>query len=102
MTYSKLTIRLPRNGADAGNVASPKAKPKPPCWHPVMHRFHCPGDEKRMVVILDPKDYDERLSCPVKEAPKFFRQWNGMLLAFPKPLPGKTQRPNDDTQPGLF
>jgi putative SOS response-associated peptidase YedK len=70
--------------------------------HPVMQRFHRPGDEKRMVVILDPKDYDEWLSCPVKEAPKFFKQWEGTLLAFPKPLPGRTPRPKEDTQPGLF
>jgi putative SOS response-associated peptidase YedK len=50
-----------------------------------MQRFHRPGDEKRMVVIFDPKDYDEWLSCPVKEAPKLFRKWEGTLLAFPKP-----------------
>jgi hypothetical protein len=55
-----------------------------------------------MVVILDANDYEEWLSCPVKEAPKFFRQWEGTLLAFPKPLPGRAPRPKDDTQPGLF
>jgi putative SOS response-associated peptidase YedK len=70
--------------------------------HPVMQRFHRPGDEKRMVVILDTKDNDEWLSCPVKEAPKFFRQCEGTLFAFPKPVPGKTRRAKDDTQPGLF
>jgi hypothetical protein len=72
--------------------------------HPVMQRFHCLGDEKRMVVNLDPKDYNEWLSCPVKEAPKFFKQWEGTLLAFPKPLPGRTvtARQKDDIQPGLL
>jgi putative SOS response-associated peptidase YedK len=70
--------------------------------HPLMQRFYRLGDEKRMVVILDPKDYDKRLSCPVKKAPKFFRQRSGTLLVFPKPLPGRTQSPNDATQPGLF
>jgi len=39
--------------------------------HPVMQRFHKPGDEKRMVVILEPKDYGEWLTCPVDDAPKF-------------------------------
>jgi putative SOS response-associated peptidase YedK len=67
-----------------------------------MQRFHRLGDEKRMVVILDPKDYDEWLSCSVKEAPKFFRQWNRTLLAFQKPLPERAFRPKDDLQPGLF
>lgn len=43
--------------------------------HPVMSQFHKPDDEKRMVVILEPGDYDEWLTSPVLEAPKFFRQW---------------------------
>jgi putative SOS response-associated peptidase YedK len=55
--------------------------------HPVMQRFHKPGDEKRMVVILDRAEYGEWLTCPVAEAPKFFRQWMGALDAFPAPLP---------------
>jgi putative SOS response-associated peptidase YedK len=61
--------------------------------HPVMQRFHRPGDEKRMVIILDRKDYDEWLSCSVKVAPKYFRQWEGALLAAPKPVPGRAQHP---------
>ena len=60
--------------------------------HPVMQRFHRPEDEKRMVVILDTKDYDEWLSCSVAEAPKFFRQWTGPLVAFPSPMPPRTPR----------
>lgn len=55
--------------------------------HPLMRRFHKPEDEKRMVVILQPADYAEWLSCPVHEAPRFFRQWPGPLLAEPLPLP---------------
>lgn len=53
--------------------------------HPVMSRFHKPGDEKRMVVILDPKDYEGWLTCSVDEAPRYFRQWMGPLdaIAFP-------------------
>jgi putative SOS response-associated peptidase YedK len=70
--------------------------------HPVMQRFRRPGDEKRMVVILDPNDYDKWLSGPVKEAPKFFKQWQGTLLALPNLLPGRTPRVAGDSQPGLF
>jgi putative SOS response-associated peptidase YedK len=55
--------------------------------HLVMQKFHKPGDEKRMVVILDPKDYGEWLSCPVDQASSFFKQWQGTLDASPAPLP---------------
>jgi putative SOS response-associated peptidase YedK len=78
--------------------------------HPVMQRFHKPEDEKRMVVILDPKDYGEWLSCPVNEAPKFFRQWNGPLDAYAAPLPPRapkassvrTSKPTPPETPDLF
>lgn len=60
--------------------------------HPIMRRFHKPEDEKRMVVILDPKDYGEWLSCPVDQAPKFFKQWMGPLEAFPNPLPPRAPK----------
>lgn len=55
--------------------------------HLLMQRFHKPEDEKRMVLILDPKDYGEWLSCTVQEAPKFFRPWPGPLVAEAAPLP---------------
>jgi putative SOS response-associated peptidase YedK len=55
--------------------------------HSVYQRFHRPGDEKRMVVILHPDDYDEWLTCSGEEARRFFRQWSGELEAEPKPLP---------------
>jgi len=78
--------------------------------HPVMERFHRPQDEKRMVVILDPADYDRWLSCPVDEAARFFRQWTGPLEAQPHPLPprapkaasGQTIVPPPVADPGLF
>lgn len=78
--------------------------------HPVMQRFHKPEDEKRMVVILDPKDYGEWLSCPVPEAPKFFKQWTGPLDAYAAPLPPRapkassvrTSRVEPPEEPGLF
>ncbi|RQO57021.1 DUF159 family protein [Variovorax sp. KBW07] len=64
--------------------------------HPMMSRFHKPSDEKRMVVILDPEEYDEWLSCPVHAAPKFFRQWMGQLDAYPAPL---APRPKKEKPP---
>jgi putative SOS response-associated peptidase YedK len=54
--------------------------------HTVYGRLHKPGDEKRMVVILDPADYDRWLTCAPNEAKSFFRQWPGELTAFPAPL----------------
>jgi putative SOS response-associated peptidase YedK len=60
--------------------------------HPVMQGFHKPGDEKRMVVILDPQDHGRWLSCPVKEAPDFFRQWTGPLEAGPAALPPRAPK----------
>lgn len=54
--------------------------------HPLMKLFHKPGEEKRMVVILDPGEYMTWLTCTVDEAPKFFRQWMQPLDAVPAPL----------------
>ena len=54
--------------------------------HPLMRRFHKPGEEKRMVVILDPKHYDDWLACSVEVASRHFRPWQGELLAEPDPL----------------
>ena len=76
--------------------------------HPVMQRFHKAEDEKRMVVILDPAEYDEWLTCPVPAAARFFRQWMGPLESEAAPLPpraprtygGKVVRPPSD--PSLF
>jgi putative SOS response-associated peptidase YedK len=54
--------------------------------HSLMRRFHKPGEEKRMVVILDPQDYDAWLACSTDEAPGYFKQWQGELLAQSDPL----------------
>ena len=79
--------------------------------HPVMQRMHKPEDEKRMVVILHPNDYAEWLSCPVEEASRFFRRWEGVLLAEPLPLPPRapqsssvrtTRPPKPPETPSLF
>jgi len=57
--------------------------------HPVYQRMHKPGDEKRMVLILDPADYDRWLQCPVAEAKAFFKPWAGTLSASAEPLPAR-------------
>jgi len=55
--------------------------------HPIYKRMHKPGDEKRMPVVLHPNEYGAYLSCPIDQAPAFFKQWQGALDAFPAPLP---------------
>jgi putative SOS response-associated peptidase YedK len=60
--------------------------------HPVMSRFHKWGEEKRMPIFLDPREYDDWLTCPVNEAPKFFRQWMGQMETFPAPLPPRAKK----------
>jgi putative SOS response-associated peptidase YedK len=77
--------------------------------HPVYQRMHKPGDEKRMVCILAPADYEAWLSCPVDEAPRFFRQWPGPLDAFADPLPPRVKKtkpeaiaPPFEDEPPLF
>jgi putative SOS response-associated peptidase YedK len=40
--------------------------------HDLMQRFHRPNEEKRMVVILAPEQYDDWLHCPPQNAGDFF------------------------------
>lgn len=50
--------------------------------HPVMEHFHKPGDEKRSLVIIDPRDYEEWLACKDPEiARSFLRLYPAELLA---------------------
>ncbi|MDM0048814.1 SOS response-associated peptidase [Variovorax sp. J22R115] len=76
--------------------------------HPVMQRFHKAEDEKRMVVVLDPADYDAWLTCPLAQAPKFFSQWMGPLETYEAPLPPRAPRTysgkviQPPSEPGLF
>jgi putative SOS response-associated peptidase YedK len=58
--------------------------------HPLMQRFHKPDDEKRMLVILDPQQYDDWLQCPVEDAEDFFVRYPAeRLVAKPAPKPGR-------------
>lgn len=49
--------------------------------HPIMSRMHKPSDEKRMVVILDPGDYDAWLATPPDQALGWMRPYPAELLA---------------------
>lgn len=75
--------------------------------HPVFQRMHGPEDEKRMVVILHPDDYDNWLTCSPEEATHFFRQWMHPLNAYPKALPPRARRKpkgqlTDDLNPPIL
>ncbi len=68
--------------------------------HPLMQRFHKPDDEKRMLVILTPDQYDEWLHCPVEDAPRFFTPYPAnRLIARAAPRTGKTAE--QSTLPGI-
>jgi putative SOS response-associated peptidase YedK len=49
--------------------------------HALMQRFHKPDDEKRMVIVLAPEQYDDWLHCPVEEAPDFFQRYPAEKLS---------------------
>lgn len=53
--------------------------------HPFMRNFHKPGDEKRMIVILQDEDYDAWLTAPAEESRYFMRQYPADLLAVSQP-----------------
>lgn len=48
--------------------------------HPFMRNFHKPGDEKRMVVILQDDEYDAWLSATPEESRFFLRQYPAELM----------------------
>lgn len=60
--------------------------------HPVFQRMHKPEDEKRMVLILESKDYDRWLTCTPEQAKGFFKQWMGPLVANAAPVPPRTKK----------
>lgn len=62
--------------------------------HALYRRFHKPGDEKRMPVILHPDRFDAWLNCSVEAAAGFMRQYPAELLeAEAAPLPGRAAAP---------
>ncbi|WP_395008553.1 SOS response-associated peptidase [Undibacterium sp.] len=75
--------------------------------HPLMQRFHKPGDEKRSLVILPEQDYDEWLSCCNPEMARAFLQLYPAEKMWAKPAEAtqrKTKKPPTDltTQVSLF
>jgi putative SOS response-associated peptidase YedK len=61
--------------------------------HTVMQRFHKPGDEKRMVVILDEADVDAWLNCSTSEQRQFLTAFPAdRLTAAPAPLKRSSAR----------
>lgn len=61
--------------------------------HVLMRRFHRPDDEKRMVVILDPADYDRWLDCPTDQQMALMQQYPAELMtAEPAPQPPRKKK----------
>jgi len=67
--------------------------------HPFYNQFHEPGKEKRMPVFLEPDEYDEWMSCPLSDAPKFFRQWPGPFNGFVEPRSPKVVKADEAPKP---
>ncbi|MED5594539.1 SOS response-associated peptidase [Janthinobacterium sp. P210006] len=60
--------------------------------HPLMQRFHKPDDEKRMVMILDPDQYQGWLDGSLVSEEDVYRQYPAdLLIAQPDPLPPRTR-----------
>lgn len=59
--------------------------------HAIFSNMHKPKDEKRMVVILDPSDYDAWLATPADQALGWMRQFPAELLAA-APAPRDNQK----------
>ncbi|WP_321896071.1 SOS response-associated peptidase [Paraburkholderia heleia] len=63
--------------------------------HPLMNRFHKPGDEKRSVVIVPPDEYSNWLAArSPDEARSFLNLFPASAMhAEPKPAPPRTAKP---------
>ena len=70
--------------------------------HAFYRRFHRPGDEKRMPILLAPTEYDNWLACSAPEATRFFRAWDGPLQGEPAPLPPRPGKPKPPPGQSLF
>ncbi len=60
--------------------------------HPLMNRFHKPGDEKRMVMILDPLQYDGWLEGTLAADPEVYQPYPAdQLKAEADPAPPRAK-----------
>jgi len=55
--------------------------------HAFMRNFHRPGDEKRMVVILQEGDYDAWLAAPADDSRQYLKQFPAELMAVSQTAP---------------
>jgi putative SOS response-associated peptidase YedK len=74
--------------------------------HPLMKRFHKPGDEKRSVVVIRPDDYEDWLCCRNTDEARSFLQlfpaYEMHAEAFPlPPRAPRAKLTNDGQQPLL-
>lgn len=77
-----------RRGPDGGRILSFTMLTVNADGHPVMQRMHKPGEEKRMVAILDEALYDAWLECPPERMRDFLTRYPAeLLVAEPWPLP---------------
>lgn len=60
--------------------------------HPVMNRMHKPGEEKRMVVILEPGSYEEWLHVKPEHAPSWLTQFPAERLVAEPARRGDTRQ----------
>lgn len=67
--------------------------------HPLMRRFHKPGDEKRSLVVLPQHELDSWLNCKDAEtARSFLRHYPAEAMkAWPAPLPPRGKKADQDT-----
>ena len=71
--------------------------------HPLMRRMHKPGQEKRMLALLDPAEFDEWLERPPAAAFELLRQYPPELLHDePSPKSGLGPAPSSSSQMSLI
>jgi len=70
--------------------------------HPLMHRFHKPGDEKRMLVLLEPAQHRGWLEGELLNEAAVYRPFpaDQLVAAADPPWPEARARPA--VEPGLF
>ena len=71
--------------------------------HPLMKRFHKPGDEKRTLVIVPQSEWDDWLGCKNPEfARTFFRHYPSELMtSWPSPRAPRERKPSAGSTPNV-